>query len=176
MSDKPYTSFGIHLRAIREAAKESLDEVCGAVEIDVPTLAQLEEGHARPSEDIVLLLINHFSLADDEAEKMWNLAGYKDEAEQTGIVPASQPTQQTAYITPADARIVYTDLVHVNANKYGVVINFMQNLGPNQPMAVSRVGMGHEHAEALLEVLQKTITLHKEALQKDQRDSNAKES
>lgn len=167
MKESPYSSFGTHLKAIREAAQESLDEVCGAVEIDPATLSNLESGSAQPSEDLVLLLINHFALAEDEAEKMWDLAGYKESAPQTNVVAVEQPTQQTAYITPADARIVYTDLVHVNANKFGVVINFMQNLGPNQPMAVSRVGMSHEHAEALLEVLHKTIDMHHKANKAD---------
>lgn len=163
MKESPYSSFGTHLKAIREAAQESLDEVCGAVEIDPATLSSVESGSTQPSEDLVLLLINHFELADDEAEKMWDLAGYKETSKQASVMAPEQHVQQTAYITPADARIVYTDLVHVNANKFGVVINFMQNLGPNQPMAVSRVGMSHEHAEAMLEVLQKTVQLHREA-------------
>lgn len=160
MKDLPYAPFGTHLKQIREAAQESLDEVSGAIEIDSTVLTKIEIGATQPSEDMVLLLINHFSLADDEAERLWDLAGYKEMSDQSGLV-ATEPQQQTAFITPADARIVYTDLVHVNANKFGVVLNFMQNLGPNQPMAVSRVGMSHEHAEALLEVLQKTVQVNR---------------
>ena len=49
-------------------------------------------------------------------------------------------------------------MIHINANKYGVVINFLQGLGSNnQPMAVSRIGMSREHAESLMEVLKKTL-------------------
>ncbi len=163
MSNNPYLDFGSHLKGIREKAKESVAEVSGAVEADITVLTEIESGKQQPSEDLVLLLISHFALPDDEALKMWELAGY--EQEKTGITSVisdeNGPTQ-TAYISLGDARILYTDMVHVNANKYGVVINFLQSLGANdQPMAVSRIGMSHEHAVSLLEVLQKTLDLAK---------------
>ncbi len=64
-------------------------------------------------------------------------------------------------VLPADARIVYTDMVHVMVNNYGVIMNFMQTAGPgSQPLAVSRIGMSREHAQSVLEVLQKTLALH----------------
>jgi hypothetical protein len=64
------------------------------------------------------------------------------------------------YVSSQDARILYTDMVHVSANGYGVVINFLQGLGPdNKPSIVSRVGMSKEHARSLVEVLQRTIDM-----------------
>lgn len=161
MSTTPFEPFGNHLKQIREQAKESIAEVSGAVEVDTKDLAAIEAGKNQPSEDIVLLLISHFALQDDEALKMWELAGY--DQEKTGItsmVADVNGVAQAAYISPGDARILYTDMVHVNANKYGVVINFLQGLGANnQPMAVSRIGMSHDHAKSLLEVLQQTLKL-----------------
>ena len=164
MSNAPFEAFGSKLKQIREEAKESIAEVSGAVEVDTRELAAIEAGHNQPSEDIVLLLISHFALKEDEALKMWELAGY--DQEKTGIssmVSDESGVNQTAYVNQHDARILYTDMVHVNANKYGVIINFLQGLGAgNQPMAVSRIGMSREHAQSLLDVLQQTLKLSNE--------------
>lgn len=173
MSTNPYEAFGNKLKQIREQAKESIAEVSGAVEVDTTMLASIEAGENQPSEDIVLLLISHFALKEDEALKMWELAGYDQEKTGlTSIVSDGTGTAQTAYINSSDARILYTDIVHVNANRYGVVINFLQGLGPNsQPMAVSRIGMSHEHAKSLLDVLQQTLKLSNEQEKKLQKDT-----
>jgi len=161
MTSTPFEAFGNHLKQIRQKAKESIAEVSGAVEVDTKELAKIEAGKIQPAEDIVLLLISHFALKEDEALKVWELAGYtQDKTGLTSLLSADGSITQTAYVSPADARIIYTDMVHVNANKYGVVLNFLQGLGTNnQPMAVSRVGMSHEHAKSLLEVLQQTLKL-----------------
>jgi len=59
-----------------------------------------------------------------------------------------------------DARVVYTDMAHVVSNKYGVTVNFMQSVGlAGQPLAVARVGMSREHAQHVLELLQKALTV-----------------
>lgn len=174
MSTTPFEPFGNRLKQIREQAKESIAELSGAVEVDTKALAELEAGKNQPSEDIVLLLISHFALQDDEALKMWELAGY--DQEKTGITSLVSDTNgiaQAAYISPGDARILYTDMVHVNANKYGVVINFLQGLGANnQPMAVSRIGMSHDHAKSLLDVLQQTLKLSNQQDKKLKKDQN----
>ena len=152
---QPYAAFGRRLKALRERAKESLDEVSGAVEIDKDHLARLENGEIRPSEDVLMLLLSHFDTAESEAVKLWEQAGYNKNDSETE--PTEQ--QQTVLVMPMDARIVYTDIVHVAANDYGVVMNFMQHAGPNnQPLAIARIGMSKEHATRVLEVLQKTLT------------------
>jgi DNA-binding XRE family transcriptional regulator len=174
MATNPFSDFGNQLKVFREKAKESIAEVSGAVEVDTHALADIEAGKTQPSEDIVLLLISHFALKDDEALKMWELAGY--DQQKTGMTSMINNTQdgttQAAYVSAGDARIMYTDMVHVNANRYGVIINFLQGLGSNnQPMAVSRIGMSHEHAQSLLDVLQETLKLAKEQAQKDPEQS-----
>lgn len=155
MSKQPYEKFGQQLKQIRQRAKESKDELSGAVELDINQLDEIEAGKSQPSEDIVLMLISHFALNDDEALKMWELAGYHGggiEAEQSSL------SAQSAFVSPADVKILYTDMVHINANKYGVVMDFLQGLGGhNQPIAISRIGMSREHALSLLKVLQKTL-------------------
>ena len=159
MDNTPFSDFGKQLKEMRQKAKESIADVSGAVEVDTKVIAEIEAGKNQPSEDIVLLLISHFALKEDEALKMWELAGFdQDRTGVSSIVSDESGIQQTAYISQNDARILYSDMIHVNANQFGVVINFLQGLGAkNQPMAVSRIGMSREHAQSLLDVLQKTM-------------------
>lgn len=159
----PFEPLGKHLRRIREKRQETLAEVSGAVEIEPDMLNAIEEGRERPGEDILLLLISHFATKEDVATKLWELAGYnQDELPVQNVVNNTQGQAQNGVVVlPGDARIVYTDMVHVMVNNYGVIMNFMQTAGPNsQPLAVSRIGMSKEHAKSVLEVLQKTLSLH----------------
>lgn len=159
--ENPYKTLGARLKGMREQLRESLAEVAGSVEIEVNDLTAFEQGADRPTEDILLLLISHFAVKEDEATKLWELAGY-DQSD-TGIVNiANDPEgiiRNSVMVMPVDARIVYTDMAHVMVNNHGVVMNFMQTSGPNnQPLVVSRLGMSREHAESLLELLQKTLS------------------
>lgn len=149
----PYKSLGSHLKRMREKNRESVAEVSGAVEIDISTLADIESGMHRPSEDILMLLMNHFSVKDYEAVRLWELAGYNRQ----DVMPDMQDIKQVM-VMPVDARIVYTDMAHVMVNKYGVVVNFMQEVGlGGQPLAVARIGMSREHAASVLGLLQKAL-------------------
>lgn len=156
----PYKPLGTILRRMREQKQQSLAEVSGAVEIDISALTDIEQGRRRPSEDILHLLISHFGVKEEEAIKMWELAGYTSKPGYPE--PGTDENVQPVFVMPMDVRIVYTDMVHVMVNNHGVVMNFMQSAGPgNKPLAVSRIGMSREHAESVLALLQK-------ALQKDQ--------
>src|SRR3989344_7970311 len=75
-SETPYKPLGKKLKELRNQANESLAEASGAVEIDVRQLASYELGQARPAEDVLLLLISHFGVKDDEAVRLWEVAGY----------------------------------------------------------------------------------------------------
>lgn len=150
VENTPYSALGSVLRAMRLRRKESLLEVSASVEITGERLALFENGELRPSEDILELLIAHFDAVANEEDRLWELAGYKKLDD--------MQMQQAFMFAPLDTRIAYTDMVHVMVNNYGVVINFMQSAGPNiQPVAVSRIGMSREHANSVLEVLQKTL-------------------
>ena len=161
----PYKSLGARLRVVREKLRESLAEVSGAVEIEPEALSSIEQGTSRPSEDILLLLISHFAVKEDEATKLWELAGY--EQADTGTASMSSDllggARNAVMVMPNDMRISYTDMAHVVVNDHGVVMNFMQTAGPNnQPLVVARLGMSREHAESVLEVLKKTLDQQKE--------------
>jgi len=159
-SDQPFSSLGEYLKKARSKRRESLLEVSGAVEIDADKLSDYEQGKDRPSEDILMLLISYFGVKEDEASKVWQLAGYGTfgSVGDSASVDEIGSSVMQVMVMPMDARIVYTDMVHVMVNNHGVVINFMQGAGiNNQPLAVSRIGMSKEHAYSLLDVLKKTL-------------------
>lgn len=152
---KPYRSLGIKLKAFREGKKQTIPEVSGAVEIEAKVLEQIEQGEQRPAEDILALLISYFGVKEDEASKLWELAGYNELSNDSQSFDLGQ---QVAMVMPMDLRVVYTDMVHVMVNDFGVIMNFMQGNGPkNQPLAVARIGMSHEHARSVMDVLGKSL-------------------
>lgn len=145
----PYQQLGQRLRALRSRAQESLAEASGAVEIDVRDLANFELGSKRPSEEVLLLLISHFGAKDDEAVHLWEMAGYST----AGV---SVATSGEAGRT--ESPILFTDVVDVMVNNFGVVLNFMQSTAPNSsPTTVARVGMSREHAQSVMQILQTTL-------------------
>jgi len=154
---QPEDSFhqlGKTLKALRDRANETLAEASGAVEIDVKQLASFELGRNCPTEDVLLLLISHFGVRDDEAVKLWELAGYGMHRISSARMASDEPQQTTSL----DSRILFTDIVDIVVNNYGVVMNFMQNTSPKaQPVAVARVGMSREHAKSVLQILQVTL-------------------
>jgi transcriptional regulator with XRE-family HTH domain len=156
-----YKAFGLRLKRIRESAKETILDLSGAVEVEPQTISRIESGEMQPSEDLVLLLINHFELKEKEADSFWNLAGYEPPHNEENEEPA-QTERHTLVVALPEGRIVYTDTAQVVSNQYGVTINFMQNTGGNgQPVTVSRVGMSHQHAQSVLQLLQDTLAASK---------------
>jgi transcriptional regulator with XRE-family HTH domain len=158
-SEKPYKNLGDRLKRLREQASENLPELSGALEIDVETLVRIEKGAMRPSEETLLLLVTHFGIRDDEASRLWALAGYApDKIPVINAINEGAEGIKPMVMVMADSRIVYTDAVHVMVNNFGVVMNFMQNSGTrNQPMAIARIGMSKEHAKSVLDLLSKTL-------------------
>lgn len=152
---RPYRILGGRLRLAREQLRESVVEVSGAVEIEADKLEKIEQGLNRPPEEILLLLINHLQFEDDEAMRLWELAGYNNS---TNFGLNTDSSKQVTVNLPADTRVLYTDMVHVIVNNYGLVINFLQGTGPNnQTMVVARVGMSKDHARSVLELLQQSL-------------------
>lgn len=152
-----YRQLGRQLKALRARVSETLAEASGAVEIDVKELASFELGQSRPSEEILLLLISHFGAKDDEALKLWEMAGYNTaKVSMAHQDNGGQTSSET--IVKSEKPILFTDVVDVVVNKYGVVMNFMQGSGSkNQSSPVARVGMSREHAKSVLQILQITL-------------------
>jgi transcriptional regulator with XRE-family HTH domain len=151
----PFKNLGEKLKTIRQKLHESVAEVSGAVEIDEQKLQRIEQGQERPSEDILLLLINHFGMQDDDAAVLWQLAGY----DQPGADHEDhQPNNRTmVMIMAVDPRIIYSDGVQVTANNNGVVLNFAQGVGTPQSLTTARIGMSREHAANLIQTLQRAM-------------------
>src|SRR4051812_40053513 len=104
---KPYQPLGKCLKDLRQKCQESLAEASGAVEINEKQLANFELGQSRPTEDVLLLLISHFGVQDDEAIRIWELAGY-------GVtkvtIPQNNERISLSELTQ-DKRILFTDVV-----------------------------------------------------------------
>lgn len=153
-----YKQLGRKLKELRSRVNESLAEASGAVEIDIRELASFELGQSRPNEEVLLLLISHFGAKDEEAVKLWELAGYGIDKIPVAHLSSSDQIAIEASRPEPEKRILFTDVVDVVVNNYGVVMNFMQGAGPNRPAApVARVGMSREHAKSVLKILQVTL-------------------
>jgi len=150
----PYASLGSALRAIRLRQKESLLEVSAAIEVSGERLARFENGELRPSEDILELIISHYNMSEHEADKLWDLAGYKkqDDTQQPPV------NVQTFMLGLVPQHIIFSDAVEVSVNDYGVTLNFMQqSFGQDQQVPVSRIGMSQQHAQKLLNILTQAL-------------------
>ena len=151
----PYQKFGQAITNLRRKFHVTKRDFCGALEINEDYLMKLETGEERPSEELVEQVISHFSLDGKIADNLWLLAGYPP------LDKLDDAMAQVAFLPLSEAKISYTDMVHVTVNNYGVVLNFMQHGGPqNQPVVVSRLGMSKEHAHSVIEVLARTLSTH----------------
>jgi transcriptional regulator with XRE-family HTH domain len=156
---RPYELLGKHLKQFREQKRESLLEASGAVEIDVEVLERYENGQERPSEDILMLLINHFGIQDHEAVKVWESAGYEsDTSGNLGRKQLDGLERAAVLVLAMDARTIYSDGVIIDGNRAGLVINFTQaGASRKEQQAIARVGMSYEQAERVLASLQQAI-------------------
>ncbi len=153
--EQPFKSLGNRLKTIRQKLHESIAEVSGAVEIEEQKLENIELGQERPTEDILMLLINHFGIQDDDAANLWRLAGYdQPQDQQEGDL---QNGRAMVMIMAVDPRIIYSDGVQVTGNSSGVVLNFMQGVGTPHSMTTSRVGMSREQAVNLVNTLRQVL-------------------
>ena len=154
----PFKTLGTHLKYLREQQQESLAEVSGAVEIDVDALERIEQGVERPAEDILLLLISHFDMQDQEAVQLWELAGYDGDKAgrwQSNDVPING--KSVVMIIGLDMRTMYSDGLDVNVSPAGLTLTFTQAAVNNQRMPVGRIGMSVEQAEHVLQTIQEAI-------------------
>ena len=153
----PYKALGAKIKAARIQLKRTVAEASGAIEIDESVFKRIEQGEQRPAEDTLMVLISYLEIKEEDAADLWELAGYIDA--KTGQSNVLELGQSIAMMMPSDNRIVYTDMVHVLINDFGVVMNFFQNTGQpgSQPLAVSRIGMSKEHAKSVLEILEKSL-------------------
>lgn len=161
--NKPYQELGDFLRNKREKNHESILDVSEAVEIEPRLLEVIESGSDRPAEDILVLLINHFNLKDNDALTVWKLADYDNNAydfAQSGQQVFKSDIVSGASVVmvmPIDVRPMYSDHVEVVVGPSGLVINFNQNLANNQLLPISRIGVSFEQANNILKSLEAAL-------------------
>lgn len=158
----PFYQLGNHLKYLREQLQESVMEVSGAVEIDSDDLQRIEQGVERPSEDILLLLIQHYNMQDQEAVQLWELAGYDgDDSPHKSKLDANTAallqSKQMVMLLAIDVRTMYSDGVDININQAGLTMNFTQTTGDNQHMPVGRIGMSYEQATQVMKTLEQAL-------------------
>jgi len=156
----PYKQLGERLRTIRQKLHESMAEVSGAVEIDETALQQIEQGQQRPAEDILLLLINHFGIREDEAASLWQLAGYDQPRSHDHDSPSddSNNSRSAVLVMAVDPRVIYSDGVQVTAGHNGVTMSFSQASGTPSSLTTARIGMSREQAYAVIRTMQDALT------------------
>lgn len=156
----PFKTLGTHLRYLREQSNETIAEVSGAVEIDDLDLEKIEAGVERPAEDILLLLINHFDMQDQEATQLWELAGYGHGLPDYAYVAEDTPPnngKNLVMLLALDMRTIYTDALEVRCGPTGLTMQFGQVANQSQVMPVARLGMSYEQAEQALQTLQQAL-------------------
>lgn len=155
----PFKTLGTHLKYLREQLNESLIEASGAVEIDADTLQRIEQGIERPSEDILLLLMQHYKMQDQEAVQLWELAGYDGESSphKFKMEDLAGPNKQIIMLMAMDMRTMYSDGVDINISQAGVTFNFTQTSGKNQRMPVGRIGMSYDQAHEFFKTLDQAL-------------------
>ena len=155
----PFITLGQHLKYVREQSRQTLAEVSGAVEIDEKRLQRIESGEERPAEDILLLLISHFGVQDQEAVQLWELAAYDsdmpDQIKPADALPSSN--KSVVMLLALDVRTIYSDGLDISANQAGLTLSFTQATGQSQTTPVARVGMSYEQAEQVLGTLHRTL-------------------
>jgi len=158
----PFQVLGKRLRLLREGRSESIAEVSGSVEIEMDMLERIEQGKERPSEDVLMLLINHFGIQEAEAVQLWESAGYEQHNHDERLPNFSeQITKSTLVLLAIDARVLYSDGINVSENQQGLVMHFSQRAGQDRAFPVARVGMSFEQAEEVLRSLQRALLRHK---------------
>lgn len=150
---RPYARFGQRLSEIRNELNESVYEVSGAVEVETETIEKFEKGESRPSEDLLMLLISHFDVKDEEADELFKLAGY----DMNDTFSEDPQALQPIVVMQIDSRILYSEKTTVEANENGVVLNFLQNGMNGQLLPISRIGMSHSQANQLIENLKSSL-------------------
>ncbi len=159
-NNQPYKNFGDRIKFLREQWQQSIEEMSYALEISESSLIAIEDGLELPEPETFEMMVNHFLLTDDQAEDLRSLA-YFDQPKNSSKLPPlldESVIKQLLVMTTTENRIAYTDGMHANVNDHGVILHFTQNNpGVKNLVTVSKIGMSHQHAKKIIEVLEKTI-------------------
>jgi transcriptional regulator with XRE-family HTH domain len=160
----PYRSLGLRLKKIRHRYNRTAAEVCGAVEIDEKLLNKFEAGMEKPGEELLEQLINHYQMENNDALKLWTLAGYDIDdlmVEDTDPLMTGSLPSNIIMLLAIEQRTLYSDSLDIHYDSNGLVLNFKQVAGQKQPISVAKLGMSYKQAEQVHQTLQKVLLRHK---------------
>ncbi len=76
------------------------------------------------------------------------------------MAKAKDQSQHQINLNPENTPVLYTDMVYMNVNEDGVMLDVCQKVGPtSQFHVVSRIGMSREHAKKLVKQLSEILAL-----------------
>ena len=165
----PYKSLGNKIKKSRILNNMELIEVSEAIEIEVNILKKIESGMLRPDEDILELLITYLNIEDNEADKLWELAGYESESVEEpkeinltkGIVMMLSPL--------VNDKASYSDFLDVHYDKSGIVLHFKQVSGQKKPVDVAKVGVSYSQAQEIIRTIQRVL-YNKQIIEDNKKD------
>lgn len=165
-----FLPLGLRLKSFRISKNLNSKNVANSININRSYLSKIENGHEKPSREVLDNLIRHYSLSVVDAAELYLLAGYKDASADAPTFqggnnmenPQNQKVQDPGpgfQVNVGNTTVFYTDSAYVTTSQWGLVIDFAQGVGPtNQQNVVSRVGMSKSHAKALAEVILKKLS------------------
>lgn len=99
--NKSLTTFGEHLRTIRETANLSLKDVAGNIGIDTSLLGKIERNERQPTKEQIKLFAKFFKIDRSELVKEFlsDLFAYKILEEEADIETLKVAEEKVKYIT-----------------------------------------------------------------------------
>lgn len=120
--------------------------------------SKLENGKEKPSRALVADIISKFQLALEDSRLLEQYAGYGtgssiiDQTSESGVDQASLVS--TAPSFDRNTQVLYSDAMYITITENGVVLDFAQQQGATtQQDVVSRIGLSHEHAKKISDLL-----------------------
>jgi transcriptional regulator with XRE-family HTH domain len=174
-------TFAELLTRYREREDKTITEMARSIDSNRSYLSRLENGHEkRPSKDLILRIADFLSLSEEERAKLLNTVG-------KGLTPqtASLISQRKEVVgnmetnnkkinidIPSNVSVLFSDAAIISSSANGLTITFAQNIHENNFKAVSRIGVSIEHAEKLIDALEKEIANARKFIKGERRETN----
>jgi hypothetical protein len=100
-------------------------------------------------------------MQDQEAEQLWELAGYDGENSPHRLKIENSAEQlngkQVVMLLAMDIRTMYSDGVDINVNPGGITLNFTQTAVGGKQLPVGRIGMSLDQATMVYKTLEQAL-------------------
>lgn len=169
---RKYVNLGLKIREARKSTGHTLAFLANKIGIDNSHLSMIETGLRRPSENILQIIADQYSL---DFQQLRVLADYEENntanrREEVKIVESNQEVvaKDIQIRVPDTLQVLYSDSAFITSGPYGLVFDFAQKLGSTtNENVVARIGLSVQHAKAFLKILSQKI-LDAERVQEEQ--------